>query len=70
MAATKITLLSHGPIRVEGDFELCDPEGRAFGLGEKTTLYLCRCGLSEKKPLCDGHHKPAGFTDAACAREL
>ena len=33
MAAAKITINSNGSIRVEGDFEIVDPEGRAFGLG-------------------------------------
>ena len=70
MAATKIALLSNGPIRMEGDFELCDPEGKTFGLRGKTTIYLCRCGLSENKPLCDGHHKSGGFQHEVRAREL
>jgi CDGSH-type Zn-finger protein len=70
MAATKITVINNGPIRVEGDFELADPEGKTFGLGGKTTLYLCRCGLSENKPLCDGHHRQGGFAHEARAREL
>ena len=70
MAATKITIISNGPIRVDGDFDLADPEGKAFGLGGKNTLYLCRCGLSASKPLCDGKHKGGAFLDEARAREL
>jgi len=70
MAATKITPLHHGPIRVEGDFELRDPEGKAFELGGKTTIYLCRCGHSANKPLCDGAHKTAGFSDEVGARAV
>ena len=30
MAAAKITINSNGSIRVEGDFEIVDPEGRVF----------------------------------------
>jgi CDGSH-type Zn-finger protein len=70
MTGAKITPLSNGPIRVEGDFQVCDPDGKAFGLGGKTSIHLCRCGLSENKPLCDGHHKKGGFQHAVCAREL
>jgi len=34
MAAAKITINSNGSIRVEGEFEIVDPEGRAFGLAD------------------------------------
>lgn len=70
MAATKITVVSNGPIRVEGEFELADPEGKTFGLGGKTILYLCRCGLSANKPFCDGKHREGGFTHEVRARDL
>jgi CDGSH-type Zn-finger protein len=70
MAATKITINSNGSIRVEGDFEICDPEGKAFGLGGRTAIGLCRCGHSSNKPFCDGAHKAHSFTDSVAAREL
>lgn len=70
MAATKITVNHNGPLRVEGDFEIVDPEGRAFGLAGRTTVSLCRCGHSANKPFCDGSHKVCGFTDTVAAREL
>jgi len=70
MAATKSRSLHHGPIRVEGNFELTDPEGKNFDLGGKTALYLCRCGQSANKPLCDGSHNKVGFTSEICARTL
>jgi CDGSH-type Zn-finger protein len=31
----------------------------------KADVALCRCGHSEKKPLCDGHHRTVGFRAAA-----
>jgi CDGSH-type Zn-finger protein len=70
MAATKITVNHNGSLRIEGDFEIVDPEGRPFGLAGRTTLTLCRCGQSATKPLCDGSHKTCGFTDTVAAREF
>jgi len=70
MASTKITINNNGSIRVEGDFEIVDPEGRAFGLAGRTTVSLCRCGHSANKPFCDGTHKTSGFNDVVVAREL
>jgi CDGSH-type Zn-finger protein len=70
MAATRITVNNNGPIRVEGDFEIVDPEGRPFGLAGRTIISLCRCGHSANKPLCDGSHKNCAFADIVSAREL
>lgn len=70
MPATKITVNHNGSLRIEGDFELVDPEGRSFGLGGRTSLSLCRCGQSQNKPFCDGSHKTCGFTDSVAARDL
>jgi len=63
MTATKITVNHNGSIRVEGDFEVRDPEGKPFGLAGRTTVSLCRCGHSANKPFCDGSHKTSGFAD-------
>ncbi|HKN76340.1 MAG TPA: CDGSH iron-sulfur domain-containing protein [Candidatus Acidoferrum sp.] len=70
MAAAKITINSNGSIRVEGDFEIVDPEGRSFGLAGRTSIGLCRCGQSANKPFCDGSHKTCDFSDLVVAREL
>jgi CDGSH-type Zn-finger protein len=70
MAATKIIVNHNGSIRVEGDFEIVDPEGRTFGLAGRTAIGLCRCGHSANKPFCDGSHKACGFADTVAAREL
>ncbi len=70
MAAAKIIINSNGSIRVEGDFEIVDPAGQAFGLAGRTAIGLCRCGHSANKPFCDGSHKAAGFSDPVVAREL
>jgi len=70
MPATRITIANNGPIRVEGDFVVVDPEGKQFGLSGRTTISLCRCGHSENKPFCDGAHKTSAFQHEVHAREL
>jgi CDGSH-type Zn-finger protein len=70
MPPTKIMVRNDGPLRVEGEFELVDMEGKPYGLGGRTVIALCRCGHSANKPLCDGSHKTSGFQDKQQAREL
>ena len=70
MATTKITVRSNGSVRVEGDFEIVDLEGRAFGLGGRSAVSLCRCGHSQDKPFCDGSHKKVGFQSEIVARDM
>jgi CDGSH-type Zn-finger protein len=57
MATTKITINSNGSTRIEGDFEIVDPQGNKYDLGGREIVSLCRCGLSKNKPFCDGSHK-------------
>jgi CDGSH-type Zn-finger protein len=57
MAAVKLTVNSNGSLKVEGDFEIVDSQGNVYGLGERTTVFICRCGLSQNKPFCDGSHR-------------
>jgi CDGSH-type Zn-finger protein len=70
MATTKITPTNNGPLRIEGDFEIVDPKGKAFGLGGRTAVSLCRCGHSNNKPFCDGTHAKIGFQSVVEARDL
>jgi CDGSH-type Zn-finger protein len=68
--ATKITVGNNGPLRIEGDFEICDQQGNVFGLAGRTALGLCRCGHSENKPFCDGKHREFNFVSETPARDL
>ena len=68
--AAKVTVVHNGPIRIEGEFEIQDPNGRAFGLGGRTAISLCRCGQSANKPFCDGSHRASNFTHTVEARDL
>ncbi len=54
-----------------GDINLVDHEGNPIPLPEgKTTIALCRCGASTKKPFCDGMHSKIGFQGAAAAQQV
>ncbi len=57
MAGCKITVLSNGSLKVEGDFEITDKEGNLYNLQGRPIISLCRCGRSVNKPFCDGSHK-------------
>lgn len=57
MSKTKLTVLSNGSLKVQGDFEIVDKDGNIYDLGERDLVSLCRCGLSTNKPFCDGSHR-------------
>jgi len=66
----KVTVRKDGPLRVEGEFTICDAEGNAFDLAGRTMISLCRCGQSKDKPFCDGSHKLVNFQSECKARAL
>ena len=70
MASTRITVVNNGSLRVEGDFEIVDQEGRPFGLAGRQRVTLCRCGHSSRKPFCDSTHKTCGFQSLVVAFDL
>ncbi|MFA9518012.1 CDGSH iron-sulfur domain-containing protein [Halopenitus sp. H-Gu1] len=41
----EVTHVENGPTRLDED-----------DLGDDGMIYVCRCGLSEEQPLCDGAH--------------
>ncbi len=57
MSKTKLIVNKNGSLKIEGDFEIVDAEGKVYGLGGRLALGLCRCGLSANKPFCDGSHR-------------
>jgi len=61
---TKLIINKNGSIKIDGDFEILDTQGNPYGLKGRTILSLCRCGLSESKPFCDGAHKNSFEHDA------
>ena len=56
MSKTKITINNNGSMRIEGDFEIIDKTGANYDLGGREIISICRCGLSQNKPFCDGAH--------------
>jgi CDGSH-type Zn-finger protein len=69
MATTKLTVNNDGSIKIEGDFEIVDRNGAAYGLGGREVVSICRCGHSKNKPFCDGSHK-GHFEHSAIAFDL
>ena len=54
-----VTPMKDGPLKVEGNLEICCGSGRTIARTMQT--FLCRCGQSRNKPFCDGAHQAAGF---------
>ena len=69
MASTKIIVKSNGSLKIEGDFEIVDITGTPYGLSGREIISICRCGLSQNKPFCDGSHK-GHFEHEAIAFDL
>ena len=56
-----ISVTDDGPLWVTGNVAITSSDGTPLETRNRVTL--CRCGASANKPLCDGSHKAAGFTD-------
>lgn len=68
---TKITVTKNGSIRIESEqMELYDADGNKYDLAGRSSIALCRCGQSNKKPFCDGSHKACGFESEVEAYSL
>lgn len=52
-----------GPLWMRGDVELLTNDRNP--IGKETRVALCRCGLSQNKPYCDGAHSKGGFQAAS-----
>jgi hypothetical protein len=50
-----VTLRPGGPVVITGEFVVVDEDGKE--LEKKERISICRCGLSQKMPFCDGAHK-------------
>lgn len=50
-----IVLKPKGPVSISGSFEVTLEDGSVLEKREKVSI--CRCGMSQKMPFCDGAHK-------------
>lgn len=57
----KIQGIPNGPLMAEGKFVIVKKDGSSETKEGKA--FLCRCGHSGNKPMCDGSHKVKGFKD-------
>ena len=53
--SAEIRVMKDGPLLVKGRCNLIAEDGKI--ISEEGPMALCRCGRSEKKPLCDGSHR-------------
>ncbi len=68
---TEIICGDNGPLRISGGaFVIKDSKGNEFDLGGRTSIGLCRCGQSAKKPFCDGAHSRCSFDSTIVAVAL
>lgn len=54
----RIRVIPNAPLLVEGKVELVLADGTTV---IKENPHLCRCGISQNKPFCDGSHTKIGF---------
>lgn len=59
MSEVNITALENGPLEVDGTCAVRNSDGTLIREGSK--IFLCRCGHSANKPMCDGSHSREGF---------
>ena len=62
--STLVEVIKNGPLRVHGHITVKKSDGTEEVRVSPITS-LCRCGLSQNKPYCDGAHKREGFNDEA-----
>jgi len=51
---TEITALDNGSYMIHGEVVVKDAAGNTYPLAQGEDVFLCRCGQSSTKPLCDG----------------
>jgi len=56
-----VHVLENGPLKISGDDLSVAFCGEPIAVEEGKDVYLCRCGLSDNAPFCDGSHAREGF---------
>ena len=60
MADVTVNIRDDGPLLVQGPCVLKDQAGNIVRESDNMVA-LCRCGLSNSKPMCDGSHAGSGL---------
>ncbi|MGY9072002.1 MAG: CDGSH iron-sulfur domain-containing protein [Acidimicrobiales bacterium] len=55
MADVTVNVRTDGPLLVQGPCQVKDQDGNVI-VDSDAMVALCRCGLSNSKPMCDGSH--------------
>ncbi len=63
----EIEARKNGPLLCRGDIEVYDAQG--ILLEKSGDVALCRCGLSDTRPFCDGSHKKSGFVASGTVQD-
>lgn len=58
-AEVKIRVTANGPLLIEGPAVVIGLDGKALKEGGR--MALCRCGLTDNRPFCDGAHRRHGW---------
>ncbi len=65
MSQVKVIVRPDGPIQLVGEVNLQRLDGTPIETAaDAKGIFLCRCGLSQTKPFCDGSHKRAGWKES------
>lgn len=59
MPLAEVRVMEDGPLVIRGSFVLYDIDGKE--LRQLKISSLCRCGVSNNLPWCDGAHRKVGF---------
>lgn len=68
MKKVQARLIDNGPLVLSGDIVLLD--GVSVPYPSASVISICRGGLSDKKPFCDGSHRVKRFSHQARAPGL
>ena len=68
MADAKVEVRRNGPLRVYGEIEIVDVDGKNYNVPEGQWVSFCRCGQSNNKPFCDNSHRECSFEAESKAR--
>ena len=61
MTEVTIQVRANGPLKITGPVTIIDADEVRFELPAGSSIVLCRCGHSHRKPFCDGTHARIGF---------